>query len=48
MTKPAYGPKRFFFYSLFESDDTGAPLAVRDRAGGIDGRVRGSGRAAGS
>jgi len=34
VTKPAYGPKRFFFYSLFESDETGAPLAVRDRAGG--------------
>jgi hypothetical protein len=34
LTKPAYGPRRFFFYSLFESDPTGAPLAVRDRAGG--------------
>ena len=34
VTKPAYGPKRFFFYSLFESDPTGAPLAVRNRAGG--------------
>jgi len=34
LTKPAYGPKRFFYYSLFESDPTGAPLAVRDRAGG--------------
>ena len=34
MTKAAYGPKRFFFYSLFESDLTGAPLAVRNRAGG--------------
>jgi type I phosphodiesterase/nucleotide pyrophosphatase len=33
-TRPAYGPRRFFFYSLFESDQTGAPLAVRDRAGG--------------
>ena len=32
--RPAYGPKRFFFYSLFESDPTGAPLAVRNRAGG--------------
>ncbi|HLO34848.1 MAG TPA: alkaline phosphatase family protein, partial [Candidatus Deferrimicrobium sp.] len=27
VTKPAYGPKRFFYYSLFESDPTGAPLA---------------------
>ena len=28
------GPKRFFYYNLFESDVTGAPLAVRGRAGG--------------
>jgi type I phosphodiesterase/nucleotide pyrophosphatase len=34
VTKPAYGPRRFFYYSLFESDPTGAPLAVRNRAGG--------------
>jgi hypothetical protein len=34
VTTPAYGPKRFFFYSLFESDRTGAPLAVRNRAAG--------------
>ena len=34
VTKPAYGPKRFFYYSLFESDPTGAPLAVRNRAAG--------------
>ena len=34
VTKAAYGPKRFFYYSLFESDPTGAPLAVRNRAGG--------------
>ncbi len=34
LTKAAYGPKRFFFYSLFESDRTGAPLAVRNRAAG--------------
>jgi hypothetical protein len=34
VTKPAYGPKRFFYYSLFESDETGAPLAVRNRAAG--------------
>jgi hypothetical protein len=32
------GPKRFFFYNLFESDVTGAPLAVRNRAAGsVDG-----------
>src|SRR5690348_10795955 len=34
VTKAAYGPSRFFFYSLFESDRTGAPLAVRNRAAG--------------
>jgi hypothetical protein len=28
------GPRRFFFYNLFESDATGAPLAVRHRAAG--------------
>ncbi|MEX2211038.1 MAG: alkaline phosphatase family protein [Gaiellaceae bacterium] len=28
------GPRRFFFYNLFESDPTGAPLAVRNRAAG--------------
>jgi hypothetical protein len=33
----AYGPRRFFFYSLFESDLTGAPIAVRSRErGSID------------
>ena len=32
--RTAHGPKRFFFYSLFESDVTGAPFAVRNRAGG--------------
>jgi predicted AlkP superfamily pyrophosphatase or phosphodiesterase len=32
-----YGPKRFFWYSLYESDRTGAPIAVRNRAlGSID------------
>ena len=37
VTKAAYGPKRFFYYSLFESDLTGAPLAVRSRSrGSID------------
>jgi len=42
---PAYGPKRFFYYSLFESDATGAPLAVFGRAGGsIDGYAAAVGR----
>ncbi|MBA2536390.1 MAG: alkaline phosphatase family protein [Actinobacteria bacterium] len=32
-----YGPKRFFFFNLFESDVTGAPIAVRSRLeGSID------------
>jgi predicted AlkP superfamily pyrophosphatase or phosphodiesterase len=34
LTRPAHGPKRFFFYNLFESDATGAPLAVRNRPRG--------------
>ena len=29
-----YGPKRFFFYNVFESDPTGARLAVRSRPAG--------------
>jgi hypothetical protein len=34
LTRPALGPSRFFFYNLFESDVTGAPLAVRNRPRG--------------
>jgi hypothetical protein len=35
--RAAYGPRRFFFYGLFESDRTGAPFAVRSRrAGSVD------------
>jgi hypothetical protein len=35
--RAAFGPKRFFFFNLFESDVTGAPLAVFGRAvGSID------------
>ena len=45
LTRPAYGPRRFFFYSLFESDVTGAPLAVRNRpAGTIDAYAESVGR----
>jgi len=45
LTFPAYGPKRFFFYNLFESDPTGAPLAVFARAqGSIDGYAAAVGR----
>ncbi len=31
---PVHGPKRFFFYSIYESDRTGATVAFRNRAGG--------------
>jgi type I phosphodiesterase/nucleotide pyrophosphatase len=34
MGRTVRGPERFFFYSLFESDAVGAPLAVRRRAAG--------------
>ena len=34
LTRPAFGPKRFFYYNLFESDVTGAPLAIRNRSAG--------------
>jgi hypothetical protein len=45
LTIPAYGPKRFFFYNLFESDQTGAPLAVFSRSqGSIDGYAAAVGR----
>src|SRR2546430_7758152 len=42
----AYGPSRFFFYGLFESDRTGAPFAGRSRpagSGGPDGAAVGRG-----
>jgi predicted AlkP superfamily pyrophosphatase or phosphodiesterase len=34
VVRPVDGPRRFFYYSLFESDMTGAPLAIRTRTGG--------------
>ena len=37
LTRPAFGPKGFFFYSLFESEVTGAPVGVFGRStGSID------------
>jgi hypothetical protein len=43
--RPAFGPKRYFFYNLFESDVTGAPLAVFGRsAGSIDAYAAAVGR----
>jgi hypothetical protein len=44
-TRPAFGPKEFFFYSLFESEVTGAPIAVFGRsAGSIDAYAASVGR----
>jgi len=43
--RAAYGPRRFFYYGLFESDRTGAPFAVRSRrAGSIDAYAAAVGR----
>ncbi|HVC86523.1 MAG TPA: alkaline phosphatase family protein [Gaiellaceae bacterium] len=40
-----YGPKRFFWYSLYESDRTGSPIAVRNRSlGSIDAYAASVGR----
>jgi len=40
-----WGPKRFFFYSLYESDQTGAPIAIRNRSlGSIDAYAASIGR----
>jgi hypothetical protein len=43
---PVHGPKRFFFFSLYESDRTGAPLAWRGSraAGSIDAYAAAVGR----
>lgn len=45
LSRAAQGPRRFFYYNLFESDRTGAPLAVRRRsAGSVDGYAAAVGR----
>jgi predicted AlkP superfamily pyrophosphatase or phosphodiesterase len=45
LVPPVLGPKRFFYYGLFESDPTGAPMAVRNRAeGSIDAYAAAVGR----
>ena len=45
LVRPAYGPRRFFFFNLFESDVTGAPVAVLGRAtGSIDAYAAAVGR----
>ncbi len=42
---PVHGPKRFFFYSLYESDKTGAPIAWWSRSlGSIDAYAAAIGR----
>jgi hypothetical protein len=39
------GPRRFFFYNVFESDETGAPLSWRNRpAGSVDAYAAAVGR----
>ena len=45
LRRAAYGPSRFFFYGLFESDRTGAPFVARSRrAGSVDAYAAGVGR----
>jgi predicted AlkP superfamily pyrophosphatase or phosphodiesterase len=45
LVPPVLGPKRFFYYNLFQSNRTGAPLSVRNRAAGtIDGYAAAVGR----
>src|SRR3954463_16498597 len=45
VSRAAHGPRRFFFYCLFESDRTGAPFAVRSRrAGSVDAYAAAVGR----
>jgi Type I phosphodiesterase / nucleotide pyrophosphatase len=34
VTRTARGPQRFFFYNVFASDATGAPLSLRNRSAG--------------
>jgi len=42
---PTLGPRRFFFYNLYESDPVGAPLSVRNRAAGsVDDYAAAAGR----
>jgi hypothetical protein len=45
LVPPVYGPKRFFYFGLFESDPTGAPMAIRNRAeGSVDAYAAAVGR----
>ena len=38
VVRVAHGPKRFFYFNLFESDLTGAPLSIGSRQGGSNDR----------
>jgi predicted AlkP superfamily pyrophosphatase or phosphodiesterase len=42
VTRVAYGPKRFFYFNLFESDFTGAPLSIGGRHVGSNDRYAGA------
>jgi hypothetical protein len=45
VARAVYGPKRFFYFNLFESDVTGAPISIRTRAGGsVDAYAAAAGR----
>jgi len=45
LNRAAHGPRRFFFYGLFESDRTGARFAVRSRrSGSVDAYAAAVGR----
>jgi hypothetical protein len=45
VARSAWGPRRFFYFNLFESDVTGAPMAVRGRAlGSVDAYAAAVGR----
>ena len=45
LNRAVHGPRRFFFYGLFESDRTGAPFAARSRrAGSVDAYAAAVGR----
>jgi hypothetical protein len=45
LVPPVHGPRRFFYYGLFESDPTGAPMAILNRAeGSVDAYAAAVGR----
>ena len=45
LARPAFGPRRFYFFNLYESDRTGAPLAVAGRStGSVDAYAAAVGR----